>query len=131
MAKPNMDTWIKLKKASDIAVLSLIIFFLLALSFHNHAFCFDTSSVKKVPQSNSTYPSESNELCPACSLYGNVKLHNTINPLDYSFFRIVVAETAIMELIKRIKGQDKITIHILSHFLKTVVRITDHVIIFI
>jgi hypothetical protein len=91
MAKPNTYTWIKLKKVSDIAVSTLVIFFLLSLSFHSHAFCFDNSSVKKVSQSESTYPNESNELCPACSLYGNVKLHNTINVLDYSFFGIVIA----------------------------------------
>ena len=91
MVKPNTNIWIKLKMVSDIAVLGLVIFFLLSLSLHNHAFCFDCSSVKKVSQSESTYPKESNEFCPACSLYGNVKLHNTINILNFGFFGVVIA----------------------------------------
>jgi hypothetical protein len=91
MAKPNIYIWIKLKKASDIAILSLIIFFLLSLSFHNHAFCLDTSSVKKVSQSESTYPKESNEFCPACSLYGNLKSHDVINVFDSNGLGILLA----------------------------------------
>jgi hypothetical protein len=91
MAKPNTHTWIRLKKASDKAVLSLIICFLLSLSFHNHAFCFDSSFVKKVSQSETTYPKESNEFCPACSLYGNLKSHDVINVFDANGLGILVA----------------------------------------
>jgi hypothetical protein len=91
MARPNVYIWIKLKRVSDIAVLCLAIFFLLSLSLHNHAFCFDNSSVKKVSQSESTYPKESNEFCPACSLYGNLKTHNVINVFDSNVFGILVA----------------------------------------
>ena len=60
-----------LKKVSDVAVLSLVIFFVLSLSLHNHAFCFDNSSVKKVSQSESTYPNHPIESCSACRLNGN------------------------------------------------------------
>lgn len=91
MAKPNTHTWIKLTKASDIAILSLIICFLLSLSFHNHAFCFDSSSVKKVSQSETTYPKESNAFCPACSLYGNLKSHVVINFFDTNGLGILAA----------------------------------------
>jgi len=91
MAKPNTYIWIKLKKVTDITVLSLFIFFLLSLSFHNHAFCFDSSSVKKVSQSDSTHPKESNEFCPACSLYGNLKSLDVINVFDVNVFGILVA----------------------------------------
>lgn len=91
MAKQNIHTWIILKKVSDIAVISLVIFFLLSLSFHNHAFCFDSYSFKKVSQSESTYPKESNEFCPACSLYGNLKSHNTINASDTNVLGILLA----------------------------------------
>src|SRR6266849_8647224 len=80
-----------LKKVSEVAVVGLSVFFILSLSLHNHGFCFDSSTVKKVSQSESTYPKESNEFCPACSLYGNVKLHNPINILDFGVFAIVIA----------------------------------------
>ncbi len=91
MARPNIHTRIKLKMASYMVALSLIIFFLLSLSFHNHAFCFDSSSVKKVSQSESTYPKESNEFCPACSLYGNLKSLDIINVFDVNVFGVLVA----------------------------------------
>lgn len=91
MAKLNTYIWIKLKRVSDIAFLTLIILFLLSLSFHNHAFCFDTSSIKKVSQSESKYPGHSEQFCSACRLYGNVKLHNPIKNIDFGFFGIVIA----------------------------------------
>jgi len=92
ITKPNTSARRrKLKKISNITVSGLVIIFLLFLSLHNHAFCFDNSSLKKISQSESAYPGHSEQFCSACRLYGNVKLHNTINPHDYSFFRIVVA----------------------------------------
>jgi hypothetical protein len=71
-----------LKKVSDIAVLSLVILFVLSLSLHNHAFCFDNSSVKKVSQSESAYPGHSEQSCSACRLNGNVKPHDKTNIIN-------------------------------------------------
>jgi hypothetical protein len=90
MTKRSTGIRITLKKVSDIAVLSLVVFFLLSLSFHNHALCFDNSSVKKISQSESTFPNESKEFCSACSLYGNIKLHNVAKIFDSSFLGIAL-----------------------------------------
>jgi hypothetical protein len=80
-----------MKRVPYFSLIVLIILSLLSLGIHNHGFCFDSSSAKKVFHSNSAYPNESKDNCPACCLYGNFNLHNTINPLDYSFLKIVVA----------------------------------------
>ena len=81
----------KMKKVPYLTIVSLIIFSLLSLGFHNHDLCFDSSPVKKISQSDSTYPNESKDHCPACCMYGNFNLHNTINPLEYNILKIVVA----------------------------------------
>ncbi len=79
------------KKFSELVIIGLSVFFILSLSLHNHVLYFGGSSVAKVSQSESTYPNESKEFCPACCLYGNVKLHNPINILGFGFFGIVIA----------------------------------------
>lgn len=91
MAEPSTNTYIKLKRVPGIAILGLTLFSLLSLSLHNHAFCFDISSIKKVSQSESTYPRHSEQFCSACRLYGNIKLHNPIRNIDFGFFGIVIA----------------------------------------
>jgi hypothetical protein len=92
MTKPNtFARRIKLKKISNITVSGLVIIFLLFLSLHNHSFCFDNSSFQRISQSESAYPGHSEQFCSACRLYGNVKLHNPINILDFGFFGIVIA----------------------------------------
>ena len=77
-------------RISKLLILSLVAFFILSLSIHNHAFPICGSSADIVSQYKSTYPNHSSDFCSACRLNGNFKPSVVSNTLDFSFFGIVI-----------------------------------------
>lgn|SRR5574341_649631 len=78
-------------RISKLLILSLVAFFILSLSIHNHAFSISGSSFDTVSQSKSTYPNHSNDFCSACRLNGNFNQISWTNNFDYSPIGILIS----------------------------------------
>jgi hypothetical protein len=81
----------KEKKGLEKIVISfLVLFLVLSLSLHNHAFYFGASS-EKISQLELVYPNHSKEFCSSCRLNGNIKPHEVTNIFNPNFLGILIA----------------------------------------
>ncbi len=80
---------IKWKNVPNLAVLSLLVFFLLSLCFHNHGFSFDSYSISKVSRAIPSRLIESDGPCPACTFCGDIDIDvpNSVDLPGYGSFR--------------------------------------------
>jgi hypothetical protein len=75
---------------SKLVILGLVVFFILSLSIHNHAFYIGSSYADTVSQTKSTYPNHSNDFCSACRINGNINQTTWTNNLEYIPFGILI-----------------------------------------